>query len=116
MLLGLNPMFCFEILVNFGEKLKKGEPEKSGQNWLLSRSVGNLRRGVVLCHSVGCIVAARPKCPKGHPSGTPRLSFAKPIRRATSRRCSATSRRSYCSQRANFGFLFRKSSFCMPIV
>ena len=47
MLLGVIPMFCFEILSDFWRKSQKGR-ENLGKHGLLRRSVGNPRR------SMGC--------------------------------------------------------------
>ena len=75
-------MFCSEILSDFGKNRKREKLEKPGHFGFLRLNVGNPRRGVALRRSVGCLAPARPRCPKRHPSGTPRLS--------------------YCSRRANF--------------
>ena len=77
MLLGVIPFFFFfEILSDFGENRKRGKLEKSRHFRLIRRSVGNPRSGVALRRSVGCLVVARQKVPKRHPSGTPRHSSA----------------------------------------
>ena len=61
MLLGVIPMFCFEILRIFGEN------GKSRHFRLLCRSVGNPRRSVDLRQGVGCLALARPRCQNGTP-------------------------------------------------
>ena len=96
MLLGVIPIICFRILRIFGEKLQKSKNWKSGHIGLLHRSVGNPRCGVDQPQGMGCIVAARLRCQ----NGTPRV-----------RHGVATVHRGQ-----NFGFLFRKSNFCTPIV
>ena len=40
MLLGLIPMFCFEFLRIFGEKLQKSKRENLGKHGLLRRGLG----------------------------------------------------------------------------
>ena len=75
-------MICFGFLRIFGEKKAKEQKLKFGH-------FGPLRR------SVGCLTVERPRCPKGHPLGTPRRSFATPQRRVAPRR-------SYCSWREIF--------------
>ena len=74
-------MIYFVILRIFGEKSKKEENGKFGQNGLLHCSVGNPRCGVDLRRSVGCLVVARPRCQNWHPSGTPWCSKVTPWRR-----------------------------------
>ena len=64
MLLGVIPMFCFEILRIFGEKTQNSKNRKTGHIGLLRRSVGNPRRGVGLCQGVGSLSAARTRCQK----------------------------------------------------
>ena len=54
MLLGVILMFCFGFLRIFGEKSQKIKRENLGKHGLLHNSVGNPRRGVALCCSVGC--------------------------------------------------------------
>ena len=63
-------MFCFEFLRILEKNCKKGKLENQGKHGLLRRSVGNPCRGVALCRSVGGLTLTRPRCPKGHPSGT----------------------------------------------
>ena len=54
MLLGVIPIFCFEILRIFGGSHKKEENWKNlGIIGLLRRSLGNPRRGVNLRQGVG---------------------------------------------------------------
>ena len=77
--------------------------ENLGIIGLLLLSVGNPRRGIDLRQGVGYPRGGEAKVPKWHPSGMPRHSISIP-------------RHSYCSQRAIFGLLFRKSSFRTPIV
>ena len=96
MLLGVIPMFCFETLRFFGEKSQKSKNWKSRHFGLLLRSVGNPRHGVDLHQGVGCLAVAMLRCQ----NGTPRV-----------RRGVATVHRGKI-----FGFLFRKSSICTPIV
>ena len=90
-------MFCFGFLRIFGEKSQKSKRENLGKHGLLRHSVGNLRLGVALRRSVGCLATARLRCPKGYPSGMPRRSKATPRRRPMPQRSSAMSRRSYCT-------------------
>ena len=82
-------MFCFGI---FGGNRKK---EENWKIWakigLLRRSVGNPCRGVDLRQGVGYPHHGEAEVPKWHPS--------------------STLRRSYCSQRAIFGFLFLNTSY-----
>ena len=75
MLLGVIPMFCFEILRIFEEKLQKGANWKSGHIGFLRRSVGNPCLDVDLRQGVGCLAAVRPRCQNGTPLGTPRRSY-----------------------------------------
>ena len=89
-------MICFGILRIFGEKSQNRKNWKSGHIGLLHRNIRNPRRGVDLCQGVGCLAAARPRCQ----NGTPRV-----------RHVIATVHKGH-----NFLFLFRKSSFCTPIV
>ena len=65
--------------------------------------IGLLRHSVDLRQGVGYPRCDEAKLPKWHSSGTSRCSIATP-------QCN------YCLQRAIFGLLFRKSSFCTPIV
>ena len=88
-------MICFGFLRIFREKLQKRKTEKSGQNGLLRRNIGNPHCGVDLCHSMGCLAAVRPR----GQNGTPRVrhDVAKLRRGEGLRRSSATLRRSYCT-------------------
>ena len=67
--LGVIPMIYFGILRIFGEKNTKEQKLESGNFGPLSRSVGNPSCNVALRRSVGCLAVARPRFPKGHPSG-----------------------------------------------
>ena len=62
-------MFCFEFWRILEKNLKKGKPKNLGKH-------GLLRHGVALRRNVGCLARTRPRCLKGHPSGTLRRSFA----------------------------------------
>ena len=84
------PMIYFGILRIFGEKNAKDQKLKSGHFEPLR------------CR-VGCLTATRLRCPKGHPSGMPWISFS-------------TLQCSYCSRRTSFWILFRKSSIRTLIV
>ena len=77
---------------DFWKKSQKGKKlEILGKNGLLRRNVGNPRSGVIDLPSVGYLSRGEAEVPKWHPLGTPR--------------------RSYCSQRAIFGFLFLITSY-----
>ena len=91
--LGVISRVSFGFWGDFWRKNARRKPEKSGQNGLLCRSVGNPRHGVNLRRSMGCLAAMRPRCPKGHPFGMQRHSFAMSRWRATSQHSSATSQR-----------------------
>ena len=67
MLLGVIPIFCFEILRIFEEKLKKSKIWKFGHFELLCLSIGNPRCSVDLRQGVGCLAAARLRCQNGTP-------------------------------------------------
>ena len=67
MLLGVIPMFCFEILSDFGENCKKGKLEKSGLFGFLRHVIGNPCRGVTLLRSVGCPRRGETGVPKWNP-------------------------------------------------
>ena len=86
MLLVVIPMICFEFLRILEKNRKKGKPEILGKHGLLHCRVGNPRCDVKLRRNVGCLVTARPRCPKGHSSGTLRRSFATPRCRHCSQR------------------------------
>ena len=88
---GVPPMFCFGILRIFGENHKSAKIGKSG-------IIGNPRRGINLRQGVGYPRRGEAEVPDWNPSGTPQHSIAAPWR-------------SYCSQRAIFGFLFLYTSY-----
>ena len=102
MLLRVIFMICFGILRIFGEKSKKNKNWKSGHIGLLRHNVGNPRRGLHLHQGMGCLAMARLRCQ----NGTPRVRHGECLRHSV-----ATVHRGQ-----NFGFLFRKFSFCTPIV
>ena len=92
-------MFCFRILGLFWRKIAKVQKlENLGTIGLIRCNVGNPRHDVDLRQGVGYPATTRSRCQNWHPSSTPRRSIAAP-------------RRSYCSQRAVFGFLFLKTSY-----
>ena len=72
---------------------------------LLRHSARNLSRGIDLRQGVGHPCLSEAKVPKWHPSGTSNCS------KATPQRSSATSKRSYCSQRAKFFIFVLKVKF-----
>ena len=109
-------MFCFEILMIFGEKLQMSKYWKSGHFGLLCLSIGNPRRSVDLHQGVECLAAARLRCQNGTPRvhhGVSKLRCGEGLRRSVAvlRRGVPTVHRGQ-----NFEFLFRKSSFCTSIV
>ena len=117
MLLGLIPMFCFEILRIFGEKSQKSKTWKSGYFGLLRRSIGNPRCGVRRpTPRHGMPRQGKAEVPKWHPSGTPRHIKAMPRRRPMIYIAVLCRGVAIVHKGQNFGFFFRKSSFCTPIV
>ena len=90
-------MFCSRILRSFGEKSQNRKTRKSGHFRILRRSVGNPCCGVDLRQGVGYPHRGEAEVPKWHPSGMPRRSKAKPHRRSTLQRSSATPWRKYSS-------------------
>ena len=89
---------------DFWRKIAKEQNlENLGIIGLLCRSVGNPHYGVDLRQGVGYPRRSEAEVPKWHPLSMPRRSISTPWR-------------SYYSQQAIFGLLFRKSSFRTPIV
>ena len=84
-------MFCFGILRIYGENRKKEE------NWKNRGTSGSYAK------AWDTLTVTRPRCQ----NGTPRVRC-----RGEGLRCGVAT----VHRGQNFGFLFRKSSFCTPIV
>ena len=97
------------------EIVKRGKLENLGKNGLLRYSVGNPRCGVDLRQGVGYLAVERPRCQNGTPQ----------VRHDVAVLCHGEGLHggeglhrgvAIVHRWQNFGFLFRKSSFCTPIV
>ena len=69
MFLGVTPMICFEFLRILEKNRKNGKPKNLGKHGLLRRSLGNPRRSVAPCRSVGYPHRGEAEVPKMAPVG-----------------------------------------------